>query len=80
MIDMCEECGMPLPTPEQFEAIQRAKFEAWISAFPYEKDVERIPNDATKYAWPGTYRHIEVQLAWEAWQEAAWEAWQEARK
>jgi hypothetical protein len=26
--------------------------------------------DETKYAWPGQYKDIAVQLAWEAWSEA----------
>lgn len=46
----------------------RRSFEAWISAPPYEHEVLRYD---TKYAWPGAYRSITVQLAWEAWRESA---------
>ena len=42
---------------------ERAKFEAWISAPPYEMDIER-----TK---AGRYIHAHVQLACEAWLERA---------
>ena len=51
--------------------VSRRSFEAWISAPPYEHEVLRYPEDETKYAWPGQYRNIAVQLAWEAWCEAA---------
>lgn len=43
----------------------RKEFEQWICDNPYEKSVERLPDDAS---WPGQYRHYNVQLAWEAWQ------------
>ena len=49
----------------------RKAFESWITQPPYEREVLRYPDDETKYAWPGQYRCIAVQLAWEAWQEAA---------
>lgn len=42
----------------------RATFEEIISASPYEKDIERFPNDDVRYSWPGNYRDINVQLAW----------------
>lgn len=45
----------------------RAVFERWISATPYELCVSRLPMDERKTAWPGQYRDISVQLAWEAW-------------
>jgi hypothetical protein len=45
-------------------------FEQWISSPPYERETERWPQDETKYAWPGQYKDIAVQLAWESWQEA----------
>ena len=51
--------------------VNRRSFEAWISAPPYEYEVLRYPEDETKYAWPGQYRNIAVQLAWEAWCESA---------
>lgn len=49
----------------------RSAFEAWISASPYERDIDRWPNDESSYAWPGQYLDVNVALAWEAWQEAA---------
>lgn len=33
--------------------------------------------DEARYAWPGQYVDIEVQLAWEAWQEALNSTWVE---
>ena len=48
----------------------RASFERWMAAPPYERDTYRWPIDETKYAWPGQYKDIAVQLAWEAWQQA----------
>ncbi len=50
---------------------QRQAFEDWISKSPYEKSVQRWPDDPTKYGWPGNYADIGVQLAWEAWIESA---------
>lgn len=47
---------------------ERTDFEAWISAPPFERRVMRFPESAC--AWPGTYRDIEVDLAWQAWQAA----------
>ena len=52
------------------ERIQRRSFEKWIGGPPYERDLERWPMDESKHAWPGQYKDIAVQLAWEAWQEA----------
>jgi hypothetical protein len=48
------------------EQPERDQFEAWISAAPYEKDIRRYDQAPTS-AWPGQYRDIDVQLAWEAW-------------
>lgn len=45
----------------------RAAFEAWISAPPYEREVERFGENS---AWPGNYREIDVDLAWCAWSAA----------
>ena len=50
--------------------ILRAGFEAWIKNPPFERLVQRYPNDETKHAWPGQYRSYDLQLAWLAWQEA----------
>lgn len=51
--------------------VSRRAFEDWITAPPYERDTYRWPMEETKYAWPGQYKDIAVQLAWEAWCEAA---------
>ena len=45
----------------------RAAFEAWISAPPYEREVERFGDSS---AWPGNYRELDVDLAWCAWSAA----------
>ena len=45
----------------------RAAFEAWISAPPYEREVERFGDNS---AWPGNYRELDVDLAWCAWSAA----------
>ena len=47
---------------------ERERFEAWISAPPFEYMVNRY----TAYSgpWPSQYRDLKIQLAWEAWQEA----------
>lgn len=45
----------------------RAAFEAWISAPPYEREVERFGESS---AWPGNYRELDVDLAWCAWSAA----------
>lgn len=50
---------------------QRKAFENWISAPPYEKDVTRFPRNERVSAWPGQYRDIAVELAWDAWEESA---------
>lgn len=45
----------------------RAAFEAWISAPPFEREVERFGESS---AWPGNYRELDVDLAWQAWSAA----------
>ncbi len=45
----------------------RAAFEAWISSPPYEREIERFGEGS---AWPGNYRDIDVDLAWNAWIDA----------
>jgi len=47
----------------------RAVFEAWIVAPPYERSIARWPHTMT-LAWPSQYHDLAVQLAWEAWQES----------
>lgn len=51
-------------------AESRAEFEAWITKPPFERNVDRYPNDPTRYGWPGAYQVYEIELAWEAWQAA----------
>jgi hypothetical protein len=48
---------------------KRDRFEAWISASPFERNISRIPDDPAQHSWPGHYREYEVQLAWEAFEE-----------
>ena len=52
------------------EEEERKRFERWISSEPFCHEVERYPDDAEKYAWPGQYKRASVQVAWLAWQEA----------
>jgi hypothetical protein len=54
-----------------FPVAVRLSFEQWISGPPYERDLHRWPMDETKHPWPGQYRDIDVQLAWESWQVSA---------
>ena len=49
---------------------ERALFEAFITAPPFEREVGRWEESAD-VAWPGQYREYEVELAWCAWQERA---------
>lgn len=48
----------------------RQAFERFISSPPFERDIKRFPTDGDKYPWPGAYRSITVELAWECWKEA----------
>lgn len=50
-----------------FDAIERIRFENWVTAPPIERTVDRF---AAGSAWPGQYRDYSVQLAWDAWQES----------
>lgn len=47
---------------------ERAAFEAWVKAPPYEADTAR---GGDRDAWPGQYQNYAVQLAWEAWMQRA---------
>jgi len=63
--------GASAPPPSLHPAgSARSLFEQWISGPPYERDLYRWPMDETKHAWPGQYKDIAVQLAWDAWQQA----------
>ena len=46
----------------------RHDFEAFISSPPFERSVERFGDES---AWPGNYVDLDVDLAWNAWQESA---------
>ncbi len=54
--------------------MSREEFEKWISSPPFERGITRMHE---KSAWPGSYRPLDVDLAWQAWQAAT--AMQEAR-
>ena len=47
----------------------REAFESFISAPPFEKSVDRYPDRDTE-SWRGQYKLLDVQLAWESWQES----------
>ena len=49
---------------------ERQAFEHWITLPPFERNTARFPSDQTRYPWPNGYCDYEVQIAWEAWQEA----------
>lgn len=48
----------------------RDEFEKWISGPPFERSIERWPDDPAKYAWPGNYKSMAVDLAWHAWHDS----------
>ena len=50
---------------------RRKRFEAWITSAPYEKNIERYPEDERLFSWPGNYKDIAVEMAWQAWQACA---------
>lgn len=56
----------------------REQFEAEISTSPYERSVARWPDLPVKYAWPGGYKDLSVDLAWCMWQAARKHALQQA--
>lgn len=45
----------------------RQAFERWIRQPPFELEPRRFPDNPERFAWPGTYRDIGVDLAWNAW-------------
>jgi hypothetical protein len=57
--------------PEEYKSICRDRFEQWISSPPYERSIARYPDDPSRYAWPGNYKEIEIDLAWNSW-VASW--------
>lgn len=52
----------------RIESAEREAFEAFVSSPPFEYSIERMSHLS---AWPGNYRSLSVQLAWEAWKERA---------
>lgn len=48
----------------------REEFEKWISSAPFERCVRRYPDGPERVSWPGQYRDVSTELAWQAWQEA----------
>jgi len=55
---------------DSLDCLVRHAFEKWISSPPYEREIDRWPQDETKHSWPGQYKDITVEVAWDAWQEA----------
>jgi hypothetical protein len=64
-----EDARVPPADAGRLDALARprAAFEAWISAPPFEREVERFGENS---AWPGNYRELDVDLAWQAWSAA----------
>ena len=50
------------------EDMERTAFEKFITAPPFEYSIERMTYLS---AWPGNYRVVAVQLAWEGWKARA---------
>jgi len=48
----------------EIERMEREAFEKFVVAPPFEYSTERMTELS---AWPGNYRSIAVQLAWESW-------------
>lgn len=46
---------------------EQERFEVWVTNPPFERSVTK---HGAESAWPGNYKDISVQLAWEAWQES----------
>jgi hypothetical protein len=61
---------MPDTAPASEPTPTRDAFEAWVSSPPFERSVDRFPEHPGLYSWPGSYRDIDVDLAWQAWQAA----------
>lgn len=51
----------------QNDGVMRAWFETWIASPPFERDVDRWPQGDGRTAWPGQYKDLTVEVAWEAW-------------
>jgi hypothetical protein len=55
----------------------RKEFERIAGGPPFDRPIERFPDDAQRYAWPGDYRDIHVSLAFEIAKDIA--AWADRR-
>lgn len=51
------------------EQDSRKVFERWMTQ-AHHKSVRRFSEHAVRSPWPGKYCDLQVQLAWEAWQES----------
>lgn len=68
---IAEGLGIQKPDETVIDIDQvRREFEKWIRSPPFEKSCLTYPDMPEKYAWPGSYRSYEVQLAWESWKAA----------
>lgn len=51
------------------EQQSRETFEKWMVQV-HHRSARRFLDHASKAVWPGKYCDLQVQLAWEAWQES----------
>ena len=58
----------PVLSTDGLERMEREAFEKFVVAPPFEYSTERMTELS---AWPGNYRSIAVQLAWESWKARA---------
>ena len=56
---------------KSLEKAERPEFEKAISGPPYELSIDRYPDDAARFGWPGNYKDYRVHLAWDIWMERA---------
>lgn len=63
-----EESKCAGPASVSTDQLERAAFEAWVSAPPFEYCISRFSAD--DHDWPGCYQVLSVDLAWHAWREA----------
>lgn len=49
----------------------RPAFEAWVSGPPHYGEIDRRPYGEGEKYWEGQYAVYQIELAWQAWQEAA---------
>lgn len=64
----------PCPAPPKPKAsapneeTERRRFEAFVTQSPFTRSVTRFDAEA---AWPGSYRDLAVDLAWQSWRHRA---------